>query len=295
MQPGMPTDADYQRVIQSESYLRLDEYSKLFIEEHEQTLKAFSRKWVANPLHQWSRRLEYPFVFQAIQSLLASSEAKSNSTSSTDTQTVKILDAGSGVTFFPFFLRQLYPQLELYCCDYDAAFSPAYDRLNAILEESEETSEVQSSPVHFDQGDLRHLPYSDNQFDLIYCISVLEHTDCYEEILSEFNRVLSVGGKLVISFDVSIDGNRDISLDEAEHLLACVNRYFTCRELDGEHLRSKAAASDLFTTHKARVIDPKLLPWKYPSLLYQCQSLLKGRGMVAWPPKLGVYCLVAEK
>lgn len=300
MQPGMPTDADYQQVINSEAFRALDEFSQQFIEEHQQTLRAFSRKWVSNPLQQWSRRWEYPFVLEAIQALLESakvsgSENDSKLCANVQQPKLKILDAGSGVTFFPYYLQNRYSNVELYCCDYDGAFAPAYEKLNAVSKDKTQQLAANVSPIKFDQADLRQLPHDDQSFDLIYCISVLEHTDCYGEIISEFNRVLANGGRLVISFDISMDGSRDISLEETENLLASVQKNFASFELSMERLRQQVKAPDLFTTHKARVIDPQLLPWKYPSILYQCQSLLQGKGLVAWPPELGVYCLVAEK
>lgn len=43
------------------------------------------------------------------------------------------------------------------------------------------------------------LPYHDNEFDLILCMDVLEHTDNISEILNDLKRVLSTNGKLVIS------------------------------------------------------------------------------------------------
>ena len=64
--------------------------------------------------------------------------------------------------------------------------------------------------VEFVGADLRKLPQPGNHFDIIYCLSVLEHTRGYPEILLELRRVLRPGGTLVVTFDLSLDGDSDI-------------------------------------------------------------------------------------
>ena len=55
-------------------------------------------------------------------------------------------------------------------------------------------------------GMLQKLDMPNESLDVICCISVLEHTDNYGEIVREFARVLKRGGLLVLTFDLSLDG-----------------------------------------------------------------------------------------
>lgn len=46
------------------------------------------------------------------------------------------------------------------------------------------------------QGDIRHIPFPENFFDLVLCLGVLQHTPSTEESLGELARVLTPGGVL---------------------------------------------------------------------------------------------------
>jgi ubiquinone/menaquinone biosynthesis C-methylase UbiE len=50
-------------------------------------------------------------------------------------------------------------------------------------------------------GDLENLPYGDNYFDFIGCLSVIEHVASDQKVLDELFRLLKPGGSLVVSTD----------------------------------------------------------------------------------------------
>ena len=279
----MPTQMEYEKVLQSDEFQTLNDYSEQFLHHYAGLLGGFSRKWVSSPLAQWSRRWEYVFVWETIQEAVALNKD------------VNVLDAGSGVTFFPYYLKEQFPTAKVFCCDYDATFENIYSELNRNRNTDGEAGNRSNLNVQFDCADLRKLPYQDNQFDLLYCISVLEHTDCYEDILLEFRRVLAPGGRLIITFDVSLDGTRDIDVTTSEHFLATVEQLFQTSETKLPSVESESQQDNLLTTHAEAFAQGQYLPWKYPSVLYQLQALLQGKGLVSWPPKLGVYGLVAQK
>jgi len=56
-----------------------------------------------------------------------------------------------------------------------------------------------SERVQIIRSDLRELPFSDGEFDLVVCFEVIEHVDEHEPILDELARVLSADGILCIS------------------------------------------------------------------------------------------------
>ncbi len=53
-------------------------------------------------------------------------------------------------------------------------------------------------PLTLVRCDLKKLPFSDNFFDLIFCIGVLHHIDSMEEALKELWRILKPGGRIVL-------------------------------------------------------------------------------------------------
>ncbi len=53
---------------------------------------------------------------------------------------------------------------------------------------------------NFKQGSVTDLPYNDENFDLVYSLSVLHHLDDIEQGLREFARVLKTGGYFIASF-----------------------------------------------------------------------------------------------
>ncbi len=88
-----------------------------------------------------------------------------------------------------------------------------------ILQRNFNLSETQPE---FHQGSLQKLPFKSEEFDIAFCISVLEHTRNYEKVIREIWRVLKVGGLLILTFhafDVSLDGSASIPLTDAQKLL----------------------------------------------------------------------------
>lgn len=197
-------------------------------------------------------------------------------------QPVHILDAGCGLTFFPYFLLEQFPALTISACDIDRSLEDLYASI----------STQQDRTPSFSVADLTALPYPDQSFDAIYCVSVLEHIPARERVMKEFARVLKPEGKLIVSFDISLDGSRDICLPEAARMLVELSRYFQGTEcLEIPSLES-CKIENYFTTHDARVGQ---LPWTYPAMLYQMRALLQGKGWPTWPPLLTVSCGVLQK
>ena len=89
---GIPLLADYQALLQMADFKQLERFSDQFVAETRPFLKDYRRRWVTDPLHQWSRQWEYPYVVARIQALLASQGEKP----------IRALDVGSGITFLPF-------------------------------------------------------------------------------------------------------------------------------------------------------------------------------------------------
>lgn len=269
---GVPRDSEYRLLLQSEQFRQMEQFCSAFLARNERALNRYSNRWVRDPLHQWSRQWEYPYVLSRVEAAIPATRAG------------RVLDAGSGVTFFPYYLKALQPAAEIYCVDSDEKLEPIYRQINAGAE-----------AVQFSRADLRSLDYPAEWFDVIYCISVLEHTADYPAIIDVFRRLLRPGGRLVITFDISLDGTRDIPVEKAAILLSSLADRLELAEDVSLDLAAYLSRPDLFTTHTAMHIDRTLLPWRLPALAYRLKALAEGKRFGAWPPLLTVFCLSLTK
>jgi SAM-dependent methyltransferase len=263
---GIPTEDDYESLLETDEFKELESFSNHFLVANQTNLGSYAQKWVNDPLHQWSRQWEYPYVFHQLQTILKVKNA------------ARILDAGSGVTFFPYYIKSKYSLADIHCVDYDKNLATIYQRINATSKEK----------VSFASGDLKNLTYEDNSFDIIYCVSVLEHTDDYARIIERFHKILRAGGSLVITFDISLDGTRDISIEKGNQLLGLLTDKFAVPENVSLYLQPNM--TNVFTTITANKINSSLLPWKLPAVVYQTKSLITRRKWISWPPLLTVLC-----
>jgi len=270
---GIPSEQSYRSLIESDMFKNMESFSDSFLSENNQFLDGYIWKWVKDPLHQWSRQWEYPFVLSRVESIIKK------------TNTVRILDAGSGITFFPYYIKSLNPLIDVHCVDIDEKLKNNYDRINTNGK----------TGVKFSSANLKKTPFENEWFDIVYCISVLEHTNDYGEIIDEFYRILRPDGRLVITFDVSLDGTRHISIDKGTILLKSLAEKFI---FEGDMLPNLSLYEnipDIFTTHTAKSINTSLLPWRLPYFVYQLRSLTTGKRIVTWPPLLTVFCISMQK
>jgi len=240
IQEGIVTISEYKKVCSSSLFSDLEAFSNAFVARNKEVFAVYG--WSVDPLHQWSRQWEFPFVFDAISSFL-SEDKKSN---------VDILDMGSGLTFFPFFLANKIRGARISCCDIDLTLTDLFDV----------TQKNENATVSFACCDIHALPYADNSFDVVYCISVLEHTDSYKTIINEVKRVLRPGGVFVVSFDISLDGQSDIPVLGAQKLFSSLSNLFVCKNCGGDFATSLKDPS-ILTTDYFRRNNPSLLPWRW--------------------------------
>jgi ubiquinone/menaquinone biosynthesis C-methylase UbiE len=277
---GVPTTIEYCSMLQNKNFLSVENYSNQFLSKHKSSLDKYP--WSKDPLHSWSRQWEYPFVSERI------SEYADVSTS--NNENINILDAGSGVTFFPYYLSSK-EQIDITCCDYDDRWNQIYSEINSNHD----------SNVHFKSADLRTvLPFDDSEFDVVYCISVLEHTGSYDSILKEFKRVLKPGGLIIITFDISLDGNHDIDTQEAINLLNTINNNLkldiNCNYYVNSIKQLSEDAKKYLTTNFIEKFDINLLPCPWNETPMQSlKRILKTRSLIKKELNLSVMCLTASK
>lgn len=265
---GIPSVPDYERLLVSPEFALIERFSDDFLDRHREALRPYASKWVSDPLHQWSRQWEYPFALSRLSGDLRGQPGA---------EVVRILDAGSGVTFLPYLIAESFDGVAVHCCDHDDSLVPIFHCINRHREAS----------LQFTAADLHELPFADGFFDAVYCVSVLEHLDRQATVIEEFHRILRPGGRLVLTFDLPLPAGEEYK--PMLHVLAA--RFGTdpddppdveprpCRGLDG-----------VLTTTYAADVDRSLLPWQHP-WLYRLGCLIAGHGWVEWPPPMTVSCL----
>lgn len=161
----------------------------------------------------------------------------------------KVLDAGSGFTFFPYYISYKHTNCNVYCCDCDRSLIHLFSNTNKRLQRT----------VDFKLYDLTNLGYRENSFSIIYCISVLEHAPNHEKIFEQFERVLEPNGILIITLDISLD-DREKSTKENQDLLNQLNNKFNPTDVSLRTL-DIGDESEVLNTKFAKGFDRNSLPW----------------------------------
>ncbi len=221
---------------------RMEEFQALFMAA---TYDTWPRSFRHTPdrLDNWSRRWEYPYVWWNLAARKPG----------------RVLDAGSGINFFPFLLDQTGWQVT--CLDTNPVLAERYRAANA----------ASSSHVTFREGAIESLPFEDGAFDAVYSISVLEHAPERFRAIDEFARVLAPGGRLVLTWDVSLARDSDIRLEDVAVLLAALGKRFA-----PVHPVDLLRDADLLTTDRMRPAEAWRLSWRrHPQALRRWLSHLR--------------------
>lgn len=229
---GVPTTDEIARVVDSEIFGLMRQFNDAFLTDYAETLAYYKGLWVEDPLHNWSRQWEYPFVYEHLQMSISAGHT--------------VLDAGAGATFFPFFLATKNPTITVEAVDSDAKLEDAYHH-------------VGHPGVSFGLSDIMALHYPDNYFDGAYSISVLEHVTDPKRALFELARVLKPSAPLVLTMDLSLDGRSDIPVDQALQLLESASDVFEPAE-HPDHLQEEILRPDILSTSR---VSTDLLPWRW--------------------------------
>jgi len=188
----------------------LEREQQLFL-KHEAAFRSPEYIWPRDPLHNWSRTWEYPYVFHHLQALR---EARHGN------NVARIVDLGSGVTFFPLAVAKL--GFEVICSDVDRVCEKDLGRAAAVVDHGLGT-------VTFRLTDGTHLPFNDGEIDAVYCISVLEHVANFEWLIRETARVLKPGGLFVLTVDIDLRGDMELGAENHRMLVTALRGYFEYR------------------------------------------------------------------
>ena len=117
LRAGIPLISDLKSLQQQEAYRRHTDFNRRFLEAHRPTIQRYGRHWGHRArFNCGAGRWEYPFVADRIIAFAAEPGQKAG---------LRVLDAGSGVTYFPYFLCDALPETQVICCDSNAAYDRA--------------------------------------------------------------------------------------------------------------------------------------------------------------------------
>lgn len=206
---GIPLAQDFLQLRGTKHFQRVKSFSDAFTKDYATTLSKYS--WhIPDPFMTWSRQYEYTYVYASVVQFMESSASSRC-----------ILDIGSGVTFFDYLLAGNIPGSSVIALDNDVTYPDLFKELNSLR--------MDHNPVRFHLQDARQdIELHDNSFDVIVCVSVLEHTDDYERIVETIHRLLRPGGAFILTFDIatSTEGTIGIQPRAAADLLSVLSKYF---------------------------------------------------------------------
>jgi len=268
---GIPRVSDYQDLDKEADFRRLLDFSREFREEVEARdifSRLYSIKWVTDPFLQWSRRWEYVYVLQRLE------ECWKHKPHALD-----IADAGSGFTFFPFYLQRQRPDARICCIDADPTAGRAI----------EEAARVLGNGPSFSLEDLEQLDQASGSLDAIFSVSVIEHTGNPQQVVEEIHRVLKPGGMFVCTFDVSFETGSPMHVKQVERLLNCIHNLFDTQDEEDISISDSLENTNRVTTTWISSAYPDRLPWRYPRLVWLYDAL-RGRFRSSLYRPLTFYC-----
>jgi 2-polyprenyl-3-methyl-5-hydroxy-6-metoxy-1,4-benzoquinol methylase len=162
---------------------------------HEMSFRSPEYRWPRDSLHTWSRLWEYPYVIHHLEQI--------RQTKPTD-GLLKVADIGSGVTFFPFSVARL--GCDVTCIDVDPVCMHDIPIAARIINHM-------PGKISIGLMEGNRAPLDDESQDVVYCISVLEHIPSREEAIKDIARILKPGGKLILTVDIDLRGDSDLSVE----------------------------------------------------------------------------------
>ncbi len=268
---GIPRISEYQELDKEADFKRLLDYSRRFraeVEARDVFSRFYSIKWVADPFLQWSRRWEYVYVLQRLENWWEHNP-----------HALDIADAGSGFTFFPFYLQRQRPDARIRCIDADPTAGRAIDEAVRVL----------GNGPSFSLEDLEKLNQVSGSLDAVFSVSVIEHTGNPKQVVEEIHRVLKPGGMFVCTFDVSFETGSPMHVKQVERLVNRLHNLFDRQDDEDISITDSVERSNRITTTWISRAYPDRLPWRNPRLVWLYDAL-RGRFRSTLYRPMTFYC-----
>lgn len=171
-----------------------------------------------------------------------------------------LLDAGTGIGFFLPTLSRVAKKVEAIDC---TEYSLKYAR--------EMCKNLNIKNVSFKKASLERLPFKDNQFDVVICLSVLEHIPANKlpTVVDNFYKVLKPGGILIAGYPN--EGSYFLKLLQTAERLLIRRKIFKAFKEDRSKYKTLGHVSTAKQINRAikdrfKTINQKSLPLKWITL-----------------------------
>ncbi len=190
-----------------EIFAHLQEEQATFLME-ESRFRSVEYQWPRDPLRTWSRVWEYPYAWHHIQQWRSRFDKP---------ERPRVVDLGSGVTFFPSAVAKL--GCHVTCADPDAICERDIQRAAGCVRH-------EPGIVDFRRIKGETLPFGNGEAKAVYCISVLEHIPDFQNTVAEVFRILAPRGLLVLTIDLDLRGDSAISVSQYRELVNILSAKF---------------------------------------------------------------------
>src|SRR5436190_3248027 len=112
LRSGIPLLSELDAHLAGDEYQRHVAFNRQFLARNDAAMDKYGKLWAKDTFTLWSRRWEYPFVAQRV---IAFAQEQA-------TRPFRLLDAGSGVTYFPYFICANVADAEVTCFDSNATY-----------------------------------------------------------------------------------------------------------------------------------------------------------------------------
>lgn len=204
---GVAAVSDLQTPVWRELFSILESAQEDFLSK-QHLFRSATYKWPLDALHNWSRVWEYPYVYLQMRKFRQAQGAS---------HLAKVADIGSGVTFFPFSIARL--GFDVICADPDSVCSADFARACPVVDQD-------PGKVEFRLIETSSLPFGDSECDAVYCLSVLEHIENFENTILEISRILRDKGLFFLTIDLDLQGNSQIGVRPYRSLVESLRESF---------------------------------------------------------------------
>lgn len=140
--------------------------------------------------------------------------------------------------------------------------------LNLVFKKKEKRGDIEFIP-----GDLTKTPFSDNFFDAVLCLSVIEHGVDEDKFFEEMNRILKKGGLLITSTDYWETKLEIIKKIAYNHPVYVYDKNSVKRLLDKAYSKGfKLFGSEIDLNCKDKVVHWKRIGLKFTFLIFCLQK-----------------------
>lgn len=214
---GIPRLDSARKISEALFFHRMEIESKRFLHRNRDLLNNVEAMWRDDPMQQWDQQWIHPYIAEQVKAHLSRQPH----------QEKKLLWISEGISFLPFSLNRLHPQLRV-CCS-----SPA----PAVEEPMQRIIEQEGQPVECHCGSLESIGFPPGCFDLIAVPRIPVKGSGIAAWLDEAHRILRVGGCLILAIDVSWNRDRQVPDRQAGEIIQALRQRF---ETEGREVSLEA-------------------------------------------------------